>query len=123
MCTDAAMLARGDVAKPATMSLAESVAAVAPIGPVLVVADNDAIGRCGPIWAHEFAAVGRPHRVRLCDPDLADPRAVVVVLEEAVSLRAVVIVGAGDGGVVEVARRGAAEGRLPFVAAAACSAE
>jgi glycerol dehydrogenase-like iron-containing ADH family enzyme len=136
MSTDAATRGRGAAAMPAAtscaasvaavscaasvaaVSLAASVAAVAPAGPVLVVADNDAIGRNGPAWAHDLAAVGRPHRVRLCDADLADSREVAAVLREAASLGAVVIVGAGEGGVVEVARRVAVEARLPFVAAA-----
>jgi len=104
MCTD-----------PQDTALAASVAATAPAGPVLVVADNDAIGRCGPTWARAFAAVGRSHRVRLCDAGLADRQEVTAVLREAASLGAVVIVGAGVGGVVEVARRAAAEAHLPFV--------
>jgi len=128
MCTDSAgidsaKLARGTAATLAAVSLAALVVAAAPAGPVLVVADNDAIGQSGPAWANVFADVGRPHRVRLCDAGLADPQEVAVVLEEAASLRAVVIVGAGDSGVVEIARRVAAEARLPFVAAAACSAD
>jgi glycerol dehydrogenase-like iron-containing ADH family enzyme len=96
-------------------ALAASVAATAPAGPVLVVADNAAIGRCGPAWMRAFATAGRPHRVRLCDAGLADPQDVAAVLREAASLGAVVIVGAGDSQVVAVARRAAAEARLPFV--------
>jgi glycerol dehydrogenase-like iron-containing ADH family enzyme len=99
---------------PKETALAASVAP-APAGPVLVVADNDAIGRCGPAWMRAFATAGRPHRVRLCDAGLADPQDVAAVLREAASLGAVVIVGAGDSQVVAVARRAAAEARLPFV--------
>lgn len=109
----------GDRAAPApdadVRSLAAVVAALEPPGPILVVADHETIGRCGPLWWRVFAAAGRRHRVRLCGGG-TDPRDVAELATEAVSLGAVVIVAAGAA-VVEAARRAAAQAGLPSVVA------
>ena len=62
-------------------------------GPVLIIADNDAIARLAPRWAEQFAAAGRLHRVRLAgvpgEPEIER------LVNEARSLAAVAIATAG----------------------------
>jgi hypothetical protein len=62
-----------------------------PPGPILVVADNDAIAHGGPRWAKLFQAAKRPYRVRLAGPSTVD-----AVAAEATSLGAVAIIWAGN---------------------------
>lgn len=62
-----------------------------PPGPLLVVADNDAIAEGGLRWAHRFQAANRPYRVRLGGPSTVD-----AIVAEARSLGAVAIVWAGE---------------------------
>lgn len=64
-------------------------------GPVLVLADNEAIARRAPAWAAEFLAAGRPHRVRLVGRVASDIDALVI---EAVNLAATAILAAGGPG-------------------------
>ncbi len=69
-----------------------------PAGPILVVADNEAITRGGPAWAQAFAAADRVYRVRLAGP--SSPRAIAA---EAHSLGASAILWAGGPDVCDLA--------------------
>jgi hypothetical protein len=61
-----------------------------PPGPILVVADNDAIAEGGLRWARRFQAAQRLYRVRLAGPSTVD-----AVVAEARSFNAVAIITAG----------------------------
>jgi hypothetical protein len=82
-------------------------------GPVLVVADNEAIARLAPRWAARFAASGRVHRVRLLS--LGSPSEIAAVVAEARSLPATVILAAGDTLLRERAARVAGLAGLPLM--------
>lgn len=62
-------------------------------GPLLVIADNDAIARLAPRWAEAFAAAGLHYRVRLAG-SLGDLE-LEAILAEARSLAAGAILAAG----------------------------
>jgi len=83
------------------------------IGPVLVVADNDAIARRAPRWAEAFAAEGRLHRVRLVGS--GSDREIAAVEAEARSLAAGGILAAGREPARTVATAVAARLGLPLV--------
>lgn len=61
-----------------------------PPGPVLVVADNDAIARSAPRWARRFQDANRRYRVRLARPSTID-----AIQAEAKALGAIAIIWAG----------------------------
>lgn len=61
-----------------------------PPGPVLVVADNDAIARSAPHWARCFHDADRRYRVRVAGPSTID-----AIQAEARSLGAVAVIWAG----------------------------
>ena len=84
-----------------------------PAGPVLIVADNEAIARLAPRWAARFAAIGRVHRVRLLS--LGSPAEIAAVVAEARSLPATVILAAGDTLLRERAARVAGLAGLPLM--------
>lgn len=86
--------------------LAAAVAAVAPTGPVLVVADAASVGRFAPRWARDFAAAGRVHRVRVGGDAAA-------ITAEIRGLGASVVAGIGPAAVA--ARIAAAAAGLPCV--------
>ncbi len=75
---------------------------------MLVVADNDAIGRHALRWADAFANAGTMHRVRLVTG--ADSRATDAVVAEAAHLGATAILASGGAAARAVAA--AAAGRL-----------
>jgi glycerol dehydrogenase-like iron-containing ADH family enzyme len=85
-------------------------------GPVLVVADDDSIGRLAPAWAASFAAVGWVHRV-VAGRD-ADPAEVESLAAEARSLKAATVIGTGGASVRAAARAAAAAVGRPVVEAA-----
>jgi glycerol dehydrogenase-like iron-containing ADH family enzyme len=86
------------------------------VGPVLVVADNDAIA-CGAIaWAADFAAAGWLHRVRFWE-GAATPAAIAKIAAEAAQMRAAVIVAVGASDTVAAARAVAEAACLPSIAA------
>lgn len=82
-------------------------------GPILIVADNDAITRLAPSWADRFARAGRVHRVRLagsagaCDIDR--------LAAEAQTLAAVAIAAAGGDAAWSLAAAVASRLGLPLV--------
>jgi glycerol dehydrogenase-like iron-containing ADH family enzyme len=80
---------------------------------VLVVTDNEAIGRHAVRWAEAFAQTGTVHRVRLVTA--ADPGAVEAVAAEASSLGATVVLAAGGDATRAVAARAAGRLGLPLV--------
>ena len=80
-------------------------------GPVLVLADNEAIARRAPAWAAGFLAVGRPHRVRLVGPLAGDIDGLVT---EAVNLAATAILAAGGAGARQAAQAVATRLGLPL---------
>lgn len=86
--------------------LAAAVAAVAPTGPVLVVADAATVGRFAPRWARDFAAAGRVHRVRVGGDAAA-------ITAEIRGLGASVVAGIGPA--AACARSAAAAAGLPCV--------
>lgn len=88
-------------------------------GPILVVADNDAIARLAPRWAAQFAAAGRIHRVRLAGS--GGEREVERLLAEARSLAAVAIATAGGEAVRSLAAAVATRLGLPLVEAEAAA--
>lgn len=61
-------------------------------GPVLVIADHQAIARRALAWAAALAALGRRHRVRLVGPATGDVDGLVA---EAVASNATTILAAG----------------------------
>jgi len=79
-----------------------------PPGPVLVVADNDAIARGGPRWAILFQATHRLYRVRLAGPSTAE-----AIVKEATSLGAAAIISVGDSETWELAVAAASELGIP----------
>lgn len=91
--------------------LVERLRAAGMRGPVLVVADANAISRRAPAWAAAFAAAGWTHRVFAPDP--AEFGAIVA---EAESLRAAAMVAAGDAVMVAAVEAVAAACGLPCVA-------
>ncbi|MFM1902866.1 MAG: hypothetical protein RLZZ440_766, partial [Planctomycetota bacterium] len=64
-------------------------------GPVLVLADNQAIATAAVRWAAEFAAIGVVHRVRLVEH--GDAQELASVLAEAGQLGAAAIAAGGAG--------------------------
>ena len=84
-----------------------------PAGPVLIVADNEAIARLAPRWAARFAAVGRMYRVRLLSH--GSPAELAAVAAEARSLPAAGILAAGDALLRERAARVAGLAGLPLM--------
>ena len=81
-------------------------------GPVLVLADNEAIARRAPAWAAGFSACGRPHRVRLVGPVAGDVDGLVI---EAVNLAATAILAAGGKEAMQAGRAVAARLSLPLL--------
>ena len=88
--------------------LVESLMAAGLSGAVLVVADAAATGRLGPLWAREFAAAGRVHRVRQGGD-------VAALVTEARGLGAAAVAGVGDGHLLATAAAAAAAAGLPFI--------
>lgn len=82
-------------------------------GPILVLADNDAIARLAPRWAADFGAAGRIHRVRLAG--LGDDGELDRLAAEAQSLAAVAIAAAGGQPVWSLAAAVARRLDLPLV--------
>lgn len=82
-------------------------------GPVLVVADNDAIARLAPHWAEQFAAAGRLHRVRLAGS--TSDRELERLAAEARSLAAVAIAAAGGDAARSLAAAVATRLGLPLI--------
>jgi hypothetical protein len=80
-------------------------------GPVLVIADNEAIARRAPAWAAGFSACGRLHRVRLAGPVAGDVDGLVA---EAVDLAATAILAAGGEAALHAGRAVAARLGLPL---------
>lgn len=80
-----------------------------PPGPVLIVADNEAIARGALVWAAACTQEGRLHRVRLAGP--STPAAVAL---EAAHLGATAILWAGAVEVRELAAAAAREAGLPL---------
>lgn len=80
---------------------------------VLVVADNEAIGRHAVRWADAFARASSVHRVRLVAA--GDPRAIEAVVTEATSLGATALLAAGGAAARAVAAAAAARLVLPLV--------
>lgn len=83
-------------------------------GPVLVVADNEAIARLAPRWAETFAAAKLGYRVRLAG-SLGEPAELEGVIAEARSLAAGAILAAGAPSTQALARAAAAELGLPLI--------
>lgn len=81
-------------------------------GPVMVLADTEAIARRAAAWAAELQAAGRPHRVRLVGPVAVN---VDDLVTEAVSLAATAMLAAGGPGTRQAARAVAARLGLPLV--------
>lgn len=88
--------------------LAAAVAAVAPTGPVLVVTDEATVTRWAPRWAHDFAADGRVHRVRVGGDAAA-------IAAEIRGLGATVVAGIGPMAVTAAVATAAAAAGLPCV--------
>ncbi|MFM8414827.1 MAG: hypothetical protein ACKOCX_08885 [Planctomycetota bacterium] len=82
-------------------------------GPILVVADNEAIARLAPRWAEQFAAAGRLHRVRLAGAP--SDREIERLASEARSLAAVAIAAAGGDAARSLAQAVASRLGLPLV--------
>lgn len=84
------------------------------VGPVLVVADADAIGRLAPGWACAFAAAGLRYRVRLVSG--AGGQSVIDAVAEEVDRQAArSCAAAGDEVAVALARAVAARARVPCI--------
>lgn len=83
-------------------------------GPVLVVADNDAIGSHAPDWARQVAAAGWRHRVRFWEGP-ADETAIARLAAEARAFGARAIVASGGTATRVVARHVAAAIGVPCV--------
>lgn len=83
-------------------------------GPVLVVADDEAVARLAPAWAEAFSAAGWLHRVLAAGPGAVAE--VAAIAAEAESLRAAALVAAGDAAVLAAVQQAAAACRLPCVA-------
>jgi hypothetical protein len=83
-------------------------------GPVLIVADNDAIGRRAPAWARLLAAAGWLHRVRFWE-GRADDAVIARLAAEARAFGARVVVAAGAPATRAAARDVAAATGLPCV--------
>jgi hypothetical protein len=88
--------------------LAATVAAVAPTGPVLVVADAATVGMLAPRWAADFTAAGRVHRVRVGGDAAA-------IAEEIRSLGATVVAGIGAADACAAVATAAAAAGVPCV--------
>ncbi|MCE2727775.1 MAG: hypothetical protein LW698_13515 [Planctomycetaceae bacterium] len=88
--------------------LAAAVAAAAPTGPVLVVTDEATVTRFAPRWAHDFAAAGRVHRVRVGGD-------VAAIAAEIRGLGATVVAGIGPTAVTVAVATTAAAAGLPCV--------
>jgi glycerol dehydrogenase-like iron-containing ADH family enzyme len=84
------------------------------VGPVLLLADADAIGRLAPRWAETFAALGLRYRVRLVS-GAGGAREIDTIAEELARQAAGSCVAAGDGAVVALARAVAARAGVPIV--------
>lgn len=82
-------------------------------GPVLIVADNDAIARLAVRWQDFFSAAGRSYRVRLLSA--GSPAELAAVAAEARSLAAGSILAAGSSLLVGRAARAATAAGLPLV--------
>lgn len=80
-----------------------------PQGPILVVADNDAIANSGLRWARIFEKAQRLYRVRLAGPSTLE-----AVVNEAKSLGAVAITWAGDSEACSLAEATASQLGIPF---------
>lgn len=83
-------------------------------GPVLVVADADAIAASAPAWAAAFAAAGLVHRV-LVASDRTDDAEVAAIAAEAESLAAAAVAVVAGAAVVAAAESAAARRGLPCV--------
>lgn len=86
--------------------VAEVFATLGLAGPVLVVADDDAIATSAPAWADSFASARIEHRVVVHGVD---------VLAAAADFGARAIVAAGSGAAVAAARDAAVALGIPFV--------
>lgn len=84
-------------------------------GPVLVLADNQAISAAAPNWAAAFAAAGTTHRVRLVER--ASEREVAAVLAEAEHLGAATILAVGSKSPLAVGQAVAGRLGLPLLTA------
>ena len=84
------------------------------VGPVLVVADAEAIGRLAPTWAEVLAAAGLRYRVRLVSGTEAG-RELDALADELARLGARACVAAGSAGALATARAVAACAGLPCV--------
>jgi len=82
------------------------------VGPVLIVADADAISGSAPAWAAAFHAAGWVHRV-LAAARRADDDEVTGIAAEAESLGAATVVGVGGAAVVAAVEVAAARRGLP----------
>jgi glycerol dehydrogenase-like iron-containing ADH family enzyme len=85
---------------------------------VFVIADNDAIGRRAPHWARLMAGIGWSHRVRFWE-GRADAASVAALADEAGRFGGQVIVAAGAGATLAVARDVALAAGIPCVVDAA----
>jgi len=83
-------------------------------GPVLVVGGRSAVAELAPTWAATMSAAGWHHRVRVFGGECTAAE-IDAVVEEARSLDARVLVGAGGGKCLDAARAAAAAVALPFV--------
>lgn len=84
------------------------------VGPVLVLADAEAIGRLAPGWAVAFAAAGLRYRVRLVRGD-APPCEIDAVVAEVRRQAARSCAVAGDAAAVATARAVAARAAVPCI--------
>jgi hypothetical protein len=84
------------------------------VGPVLVLADAEAIGRLAPAWAAAFAAAGLEYRVRLVS-GAAGEREIVALAGELRRQGARSCAVAGAAGAVATARAVAAGAGVPCV--------
>jgi phosphoribosylcarboxyaminoimidazole (NCAIR) mutase len=82
------------------------------VGPVLLLADADAIGRLAPGWAETFATMGLRYRVRLVSGAGGD-REIDTVAGEFARQAAGSCVAAGDAAAVALARAVAARAGVP----------
>lgn len=94
--------------------LAVEMAVLGMHGPVLVVAGRSAVATLATVWEAAMAAAGWQHRVRPFGGECTAAE-IDAIAEEARSLGAGAVVGAGGGKCLDAARGAAAAVGLPFV--------
>jgi glycerol dehydrogenase len=97
-----------------TSRLAVEMGVLGLADPVLVVGGPAAVAALAPVWAEAMAAAGWQHRVRSFGGECTAAE-IAALAEEARSLGARSIVGAGGGKCLDAARAAAAAVGLPFV--------